>query len=60
MGFEPHDLRSMSESLRERANNLRPKDKRLIIVFSTVDTTKQGEGRAESAEAKGIDYAACA
>ena len=41
-----------------RANNLQPKEKRLSIVFSTVDTTKQGVGRAECTEAKGDDYAA--
>ena len=43
-----------------RANNLRPKEKRLIIVFSTVDDTKQGVGRAECTEAIGDDYATVA
>ena len=43
-----------------RANNLRPMEKRLIIVFSTVDDTKQGVGRAECTEAIGDDYATVA
>ena len=53
-----HDLRGY-ESEREalRANNLRPKLKRLIIVLTTVDTAEQGVGRAEGIEAKGDDYA---
>ena len=40
-----------------RANNLQPKEKRLIIVFSTVDTSEQEVGRAECAEAIGDAYA---
>ena len=53
-----HDLRGY-ESEREalRANNLRPKLKRLIIVLTTVDTAEQGVGRAEGIEARGDDYA---
>ena len=39
------------------ANNLRPREKRLIIVFPTVDTAEQGVGRAERIEAIGDDYA---
>ena len=35
-------------------------EKRLIIVFSTVDDTKQGVGRAECTEAIGDDYATVA
>jgi hypothetical protein len=53
-----HDLRGY-EPEREvlRANNLRPKLKRLIIVLTTVDTAEQGVGRAEGIEARGDDYA---
>ena len=40
-----------------RANNLQPREKRLIIVFPTVDTAEQGVGRAEGIEARGDDYA---
>ena len=40
-----------------RANNLQPKGKRLIIVFSTVDTAEQEVGRAECTEAIGDAYA---
>ena len=46
-----------------RANNLQPKKKRLNIVFSTVDGTKQGVCRAEckrSVEATANDYATAA
>ena len=31
--------------------------KRLITVFTTIFTAKQGDGRAECIEAKGDDYA---
>ena len=43
MTLEVRSPRSHSDL---RANNLRPKEKRLIIVFLTVDTTKQGVGEA--------------
>ena len=43
-----------------RANNLQPKLKQLSVVLTTVDTTKQGVGRAECIEAIGEDYATCA
>ena len=43
-----------------RANNLQPKKKRLSIVFSTVDGTKQGVDGAERAQARGYDYAIAA
>ena len=43
-----------------RANNLQPKEKQPSVVFATVDTTKQGVGRAECIEAIGDDYATCA
>ena len=57
MTFEVMSPRSQSDL---RANNLRPKEKRLIIVFSTVDTTKQGVSRAECTEVIADDYATCA
>lgn len=44
----------------QRANNLQPKLKQLSVVLTTVDTTKQGVGRAECIEAIGEDYATCA
>ena len=40
-----------------RANNLQPREKRLIIVFSTVDTAEQGVCLAECIEASADDYA---
>ena len=43
-------------ALRCRANNLRPKRKRLIIVFATVDGTKQGAEEASDRATHG-DYA---
>ena len=56
-----HDLRGYEpERSAQRANNLRPKSKRLISGLTTVDTTKQEVGRAECTEAKGDDYATCA
>jgi hypothetical protein len=60
VGFEPHRLRyeGLTSALAEcRANNLQPKKKRLSIVFSTVDGTKQGVCRAEQAQATADDYA---
>ena len=39
MTFEVMSSRSHSD---QRANNLQPKEKRLIIVFPTVDTAEQG------------------
>ena len=59
--FVRHALRGYEpERTALRVNNLRPKRKRLSIVFTTVDTTKQGVGRAECIEAIGEDYATCA
>ena len=43
-----------------RANDLQPKLKQLSDVLTTVNTTKQGDGRAECTEATGDDYATCA
>ena len=43
-------------ALRCRANNLRPKRKRLIIVFATVDGTMQGAEEASDRATRG-DYA---
>ena len=43
-----------------RANNLQPKRKGLSILFATVDGTKQGECRAEHAQARADDYATAA
>ena len=60
MEFEPHELRSLSVPLGFRANNLQPKAKRLSIVLSTVDNTKQGVDRAECIKAIGDDYATVA
>ena len=40
-----------------RANNLQPREKRCIIVFSTVDTVEQGVCPAECIEASADDYA---
>ena len=57
MTFEVMSPRSQSDL---RANNLRPKEKRLIIVFSTVDTTKQEVSRTECTEVIADDYATCA
>ena len=60
VGFEPHRLRyeGLTSALAEcRANNLQPSKKRLSIVFSTVDGTKQGVCRAEQAQATADDYA---
>ena len=42
-----HGLRGYSTQCVLRTNNLQPKEKRLIIVFSTVDIAEQGAGRAE-------------
>ena len=56
-----HALRGYElERFALRANNLQPKKKQLSVVFSTVDTTKQGVDRAEQAQATGDDYATCA
>ena len=56
-----HDLRGYeSECEALRANNLQPKLKQLGVVLTTVDTTKQGVGRAECTEAIANDYATCA
>ena len=53
-----HDLRGYEfERKALRANNLRPKEKQLNVVFATVDTAEQGVGRAECIEAKADDYA---
>ena len=55
-----HDLRGYeSEHFVLRANNLQPKTKQLSVVLTTVDTTKQGDGRAECFVAIADDYAAC-
>ena len=51
---------SASTQCVQRANNLQPKLKQLSVVLTTVDTTKQGVGRAECIEAIGEDYATCA
>ena len=54
----PHALRGYEpERFAQRANNLRPKSKRLISVLTTVDAIKQGVGRAECIEATGDDNA---
>ena len=56
-----HDLHSyVPERYALRANNLQPKLKQLSVVLTTVDTRKQGVGRAECFEATGDDYATCA
>ena len=53
-----HDLRGYEfERKALRANNLRPKEKQLNVVFATVDTAEQEVGRAECIEAKADDYA---
>ena len=57
MTFEDMSPRSRSDL---RANNLQPKLKQRNVVLTTVDTTKQGVGRAECTEAIGDDYATCA
>ena len=51
------EVMSPSALCAQRANNLQPKEKRLIIVFSTVDTAEQEVGRAECTEAIGDAYA---
>ena len=56
MRCEPQKLRSTSVPLRG-ANNLQPREKRLIIVFSTVDTAEQGVCPAECIEVSADDYA---
>ena len=55
-----HDLRGYESEVARRpkgANNLQPRKKRLIIVFSTVDTAEQGVCLAECIEASADDYA---